>query len=110
MLALGQSHTKHDTGDAITLLVSLSYAFGELDRFINIAINQGDGKGRLEIEQFAVARIALQCGSVVGGSGSRIALLAGVARGKITTRSANSTGLGPCHSEPHRARRHLPAT
>ena len=90
LLALERIHTKHQAGDAITL-VSLSYAFGELDRFVDITIDQGRQEG--SIEQFAVARIALECGSVVGGSGSRIALLAGVARGKITTRSANSTGL-----------------
>src|SRR5262249_25472519 len=88
LLLLDRPHSKDEPRDAI-VLVDLQNALGELDPLLNLSI----GKYRQEgaAEEFVVAGIAAQRGTVIGRRRGGVALAAGVASGEL---AAGRRGAG----------------
>ncbi len=95
MLALERIHAKHQPRHPV-VFVDLSHALGEFHRLVDVAINQK--RQESAIEQLAIVRVALECGAIISGGRSRIALLTRVTRGKIAAGGADSAKLhrAPC--------------
>ena len=102
LLLLDRAHAKHQPRDAIGL-VDLQHAFGELDGFVDLAIGEHRQEGAAE--QLAVAGIAPQRGSVVGGGRGRVTLPERVAGGEIAARRRHPRKirwcLGLCPRQQH---------
>src|SRR5262249_61657867 len=87
LLLLDRTHSEHQSRDAVGL-VDLQDAFGEPDRFVDLAGGQHGEEGAAE--QLVVARVGAQRGAVIRGGGGGITLAAGMAGGEIAARGGRA--------------------
>jgi hypothetical protein len=80
LLLLDRTHAKDQPRDAVGA-VDLQDAFGEPNRFVDLAVGQHGEEGAAE--QLVVAGVAAQRGAVIGSGGGGVALATGVAGGEI---------------------------
>ena len=83
LLLLQRAHAEHEPRDAMGL-VELDDALGELDRLVDLAVDQ-DREERA-LEQHRILRVGAQRRAVIGRGRARIALGAGMARRQIVPR------------------------